>query len=164
MKRYNVNWYNGWRFLWEALVVATLFALCIYFTVLILITFWIAGIVMLILLAGSFFYQLNRLISGLINCFYFDEKNNEIILKLIGRKKVRIPISSIGRIYPKVNENPKKGAVTTVSENSNGAEMTQKVFAVQDTEGNDLFYIRKDPKILGLFESLGIEIIYKKEE
>ncbi len=162
MKRYNINWYNGWRFLWEALGVAAINALCIYFTVLLLATFWIAGIVMLILWAGSIFYQRNRLISGLINCFYFDEKNSEIILKLIGREKVRIPISSIGKISPKINENPKKGAITTLSEGSRSGEVKQKIFAVQDTESNDLFYIRKDPIILDLFENLGVKVIYKE--
>lgn len=161
MKRYNINWYNGWRFFLEVLGVVIIYALCICFTVLFLTTFWIVGIVLLILLACSIFYQRNRLISGLINCFYFDEKNNEIILKLIGREKVRITISSIGKISPKINENPQKGAVTTISEGSRSGEVKQKTFAVQDTEGNDLFYIRKDPIILGLFENLGVKIIYE---
>ena len=163
MKRYNINWHNGWRFFLEVLGVVTLNALCIFLTVFTLITFWIAGIVMLILWAGGIFYQRKRFISGLINCFYFDDKNNEIILKLIGRKKVRIPIAYIGKISPKINEDPRKGAVTTISEGSKTGEVKQKTFAVQDIEGNDLFYRCKDPMILELFESLGIKIIYNDD-
>ena len=164
MKHYNINCYNGWRFYLELLAFVLFYAIIIFLEILFLMYFWLLFIAPLILLIYALVRQCISGFSSLINCFYFDEKNSDIILKLTGREKVRIPISSIGRIYPKVNENPKKGAVTTVSENSNGAEVTQKVFAVQDTEGNDIFYIKKDPKILGLFESLGIEIIYKKEE
>ncbi len=163
MKRYNINWHNGWRFFWEVLGVVTIYTVWIFFTVIFLATFRIVGIGFLIFLAFIIFYQRKRFISGLINCFYFDDKNNQIILKLIGRKKVRIPIAYIEKISPKINENPRKGAVTTISEGSNTGEVKQKTFAVRDIEGNDLFYICKDPMIFELFESLGVTIIYNDE-
>lgn len=163
MKRYNINWRNGLPFFLQVLGYAVSYAFLTYCTIITLIGFWLFGIAMLILLIGASIPLGKRAIIGLTNCIYFDKNNQIIILKLIGREKVNIPISSIGRICPKINEDPRKGAITTVSEGSRSGEVKQKTFAVQDTESNDLFYICKDTALLNLFESLGVEIIYNEE-
>ena len=163
MKRYNINWYNGWKILIDLVYIPVLI---IYVPVVwVIISFiWlkfsnsliIPTLICAILAAAAIGI---KLYFGLANRFYYDEKNEEIILKLIHQQPRRIPIRDIALVSRKVNANKEKGPVTHYGKNA----YERKTYGVSDAEGRDYFYIKDDRVILELFEKLKIKVKYKEE-
>ncbi len=84
--------------------------------------------------------------------FYYDEKNEKIILKIFRTKERTFQLSSIEVIYPKRNADSYMGAV-----NRSGA-WQYTVFAVQSKDEYILFYFVKDKPILDFFREHGIKV------
>lgn len=164
MKRYNINFYNGWPFLFDLVVIPAVLVCCAMFWLLVSF-FWlifadniIIPTIAFAILAVLMIVKFTR--HGFVNRFYYDEKNEEIILKLIHQKPRRIPIRDIALVSPKINENYDKGPVSHFGKN-NASE--QKIFGVSDADGRDFFYIKEDPILFELFEKLKINIKRKED-
>lgn len=164
MKRYNINWYNGWKILIDLVYIPVLI---IYVPVVwVIISFiWLkfSNSLTIPTLACAILAVaviVTTLYFGLANRFYYDEKNEEIILKLIHQQPRRIPIRDIALVSRKVNANKKKGPVTHYGKND---AYERKTYGVSDAEGRDYFYIKDDRIILKLFEKLKIKIKYKED-
>ena len=163
MKRYNINYYNGAKIMIDLVFIPI--------SIIYLPAVWV--IISLIWLKHSDSVAIPTLICavlaaaglgitlyfGLANHFYYDEKNEEIILKLIHQEPKRIPIRDIALVSRKVNTNRNKGPVTF---HGRSDAYERKTYGVSDAEGRDFFYIKEDRVILELFESLGVKIIYKE--
>ena len=164
MKRYNINWYNGWKILID-LVYIPLLIICVPFVWTIICVWWLifsdnmaiptlaCAILAVAVIAITLYF-------GLANRFYYDEKNEEIILKLIHQEPKRIPIREIALVSRKVNTNRNKGPVTF---HGRSDAYERKTYGVSDAEGRDHFYIKDDRVILELFEKLKIKVKYKEE-
>jgi hypothetical protein len=121
MKRYNINWYNGWKIMID-LVYIPLLIICVPFVWTIICVWWLifsdnmaiptlgCTILAVAVIAITLYF-------GLANRFYYDEKNEEIILKLIHQQPRRIPIRNIALVSRKVNANKNKGPVTHYGKN-----------------------------------------------
>ena len=163
MKRYNINYYNGTKIMIDLVFIPI--------SIIYLPAVW--AIISLIWLKHSDSVAIPTLICailaavaigiklyfGLANRFYYDEKNEEIILKLIHQQPRRIPIRDIALVSRKVNANKEKGPVTHYGKNA----YERKTYGVSDAEGRDYFYIKDDRVILELFEKLKIKVKYKEE-
>ena len=159
MKRYNINWYNGWKILID-LVYIPLLIICVPFVWTIICVWWlifsdnmaIPTLICAILAAAAIGI---KLYFGLANRFYYDEKNEEIILKLIHQEPKRIPIRDIALVSRKVNTNRNKGPVTF---HGRSDAYERKTYGVSDAEGRDYFYIKDDPILFDFFENLKINV------
>jgi len=167
MKRYNINVYNGWPMIFDLSIcfiyAAILPLYLLAFTPLIIILIKnqrVSYLLWLICAIISAIIVAIVLLRLLANRFYYDEKNEEIILKLIHQQPKRIPIRDIAMVSRKVNANKNKGPVTHYGKN-NASE--RKTYGVSDAEGRDYFYIKDDRVILELFEKLKIKVKYKEE-
>ena len=163
MKRYNINYYNGAKIMIDLVFIPI--------SIIYLPAVWV--IISLIWLKHSDSVAIPTLICAILaaagigiklyfdlaNHCYYDEKNEEIILKLIHQEPKHIPIRDIALVSRKVNTNRNKGPVTF---HGRSDAYERKTYGVSDAEGRDFFYIKEDRVILELFESLGVKIIYKK--
>lgn len=163
MKRYNINYYNGKKIMIDLVFIPiSIIYLPAVWAIISLI--WlnhsdsvaIPTLICAILAAAAIGI---KLYFGLANRFYYDEKNEEIILKLTHQEPKRIPIRDIALVSRKVNTNRNKGPVTF---HGRSDAYERKTYGVSDAEGRDFFYIKEDRVILELFESLGVKIIYKE--
>ena len=164
MKRYNINWYNGWKILID-LVYIPLLIICVPFVWTIICFWWlIFSDNMAIPTLGCTILAVAVIVItlyfGLANRFYYDEKNEEIILKLIHQQPRRIPIRDIALVSRKVNANKKKGPVTHYGKND---AYERKTYGVSDAGGRDYFYIKDDPILFDFFENLKINVIRKED-
>ena len=166
MKRYNINVYNGWPMLFDLSIcfiyAAILPLYLLAFTPLIIIfiknqrVYYLLWLICAIISAIIVAIVLLRLLA---NRFYYDEKNEEIILKLIHQEPKRIPIRDIALVSRKVNANKNKGPVTHYGKNA----YQRKTYGVSDAEGRDYFYIKDDPILFDFFENLKINVIRKED-
>ena len=166
MKRYNINVYNGWPMIFDLSIcfiyAAILPLYLLAFTPLIIIfiknqrVYYLLWLICAIISAIIVAIVLLRLLA---NRFYYDEKNEEIILKLIHQEPKRIPIRDIALVSRKVNANKEKGPVTHYGKN--GA-YERKTYGVSDAEGRDYFYIKDDPILFQFFENLKINVKRKE--
>ena len=164
MKRYNINWYNGWKILID-LVYSPVLIICVPFVWTIICVWWCmfsdnmaiptlgCAILAVAVIAITLYF-------GLANRFYYDEKNEEIILKLIHQEPKRIPIRDIALVSRKVNANKEKGPVTHYGKND---AYERKTYGVSDAEGRDYFYIKDDPILFDFFGNLKINVIHKED-
>ncbi|MBO5970577.1 MAG: hypothetical protein J6S14_19000 [Clostridia bacterium] len=164
MKRYNINWYNGWKILID-LVYIPLLIICVPFVWTIICVWWLIfsdnlAIPTLACAILAVAVILITLYFGLANRFYYDENNQEIILKLIHQQPRRIPIRDIALVSRKINTNKDKGPVTHYGKND---AYEHKTYGVSDAEGRDYFYIKDDPILFEFFENLKINVKRKEE-
>ena len=164
MKRYNINWHNGWKILIDLVYIPVLI-ICVPFVWTIICVWWLifsdnmaiptlgCAILAVAVIAITLYF-------GLANHFYYDEKNEEIILKLIHQEPKRIPIRDIALVSRKVNANKEKGPVTHYGKND---AYERKTYGVSDAEGRDYFYIKDDPILFEFFDNLKINVKHKEE-
>ena len=164
MKRYNINYYNGAKIMIDLVFIPI--------SIIYLPAVW--AIISLIWLKHSDSVAIPTLICailaaaaigitlyfGLANRFYYDENNQEIILKLIHQQPRRIPIRDIALVSRKINTNKDKGPVTHYGKND---AYEHKTYGVSDAEGRDYFYIKDDPILFEFFENLKINVKRKEK-
>ena len=167
MKRYNINVYNGWPMIFDL-------SICfIYAAILPLYLVALTPVILLFIENERTYYLLwlgcaifSAIIVAIVlfrlfaNRFYYDKKNEEIILKLIHQEPKRIPIRDISMISRKVNANKNKGPVTHYGKND---AYERKTYGVSDAEGRDYFYIKDDPILFQFFENLKINVKRKED-